>query len=92
MIHIKEILKAMKPQDSVTIGFKAKQPVEQITKQDKQHIRIMAILQLAHDRELMYHILNHEFTESFKYDEKEQLLIYKIRFKKERRPKYRGDC
>ena len=92
MTHIKEILKAVKPSDDIAIAFKSKSGLDKITDQDKKHVRIMAILQLAHDRELMNYIINHDFTESFKYDKENKTLIYKIRFIKERRTKYRGDC
>ena len=91
MKTIKELLKAVKPSDKITFCFKQKKPIEKLTDQDKKHTRIIAILNLAHDQETINYILNHSFTESFKYDKEKGELIYEIRFIKER-SKYRGDC
>ena len=92
MNQIKELLKAVKPSDEIRIVFKNKVGVVELTEQDRRHIRIMAHIELAHDRELMTYILNHAFTESIKLDNKTGEVIYSLKFQKERRTKYRGDC
>ena len=92
MNHIKELLKAVKPSDEIKLVFKNKVGNFELNDQDKKHIRIIAIIELAHDRELMNYILNHSFKESFKLDQEKQEVIYTIKFYKERRTTYRGDC
>ena len=92
MTHIKELLKAVMPSDEIKLVFKNKLGNATLTDQDKKHIRIIAIIELAHDRDLMNYILNHSFKESFKLDEKKQEVIYTIKFIKERSKNYRGDC
>lgn len=48
-----------------------------LTEQDKNHIRIIAILELAKQGQIDF-ILNHNFTECFKYDKKEKRAYYCI--------------
>ena len=93
MNHIKELLKTFKPSDKIQLHFNSKTFASEITDQDKKHCRIIAILQLARtEPETLDYILNHSFRESFKYDKEKSELTYEIRFIKERRTKYRGDC
>lgn len=93
MNHIKELIKGLKPKnEAYCFIYEFKKEGEMTCDdQDRKHLRILSILQLAHNREALEYILNHKFSESFKVDKDRRLVYYKIRIIKERR-KYRGDC
>ena len=93
MNHIKNLLKNLKPKDEAYVfAYEFKKEGEMTCDdQDRKHIRILSILQLAHNREALEYVLSHKFSESFKIDKDRRMVYYKIRIIKERR-KYRGDC
>jgi len=90
---LEEILKNENNYDLV-IEFKAKQEIKEITKQDKNHLRIMAILRIAKsDNETINRMINHAFTEDFKFDQKNNTAYYCVKFIKERKVKKKyADC
>lgn len=94
MNHIKNLLKNLKPKDEAYVfAYEFKKDGEMtFDDQDRKHIRMLSILQLAHNREAVEYILRHKFSESFKVDKDRKMAYYKIRIIKERRKKYRGDC
>ena len=83
---IKELLKY-----DITIGFKSKHQHEFITDQDKKHIRIMSILQIAKNGQID-EIMNREFTEKFIYDKEDRMAYYCIRFCRRKEGKNYADC
>lgn len=91
MKSIKDLIKGIRPNNKLVFSFKCKFDEHEVTDHDKKHCRIIAILQLAKDREMLDYVMSHKFNESFKYDKETQILNYTIKFIKERR-KYRGDC
>lgn len=93
MNHIKNLLKNLKPKDEAYVfAYKFKKEGEMtFDDQDRKHIRMLSILQLAKNKEAVEYILRHKFSESFKVDKDRRMVYYKIRIIKERR-KYRGDC
>ena len=74
----------------IVIGFKSKQDRITISDQDKKHIRIMAILQIAKSGQIK-EIMDREFDEKFIYDNKEQMAYYCVKFKRKEGRKY-ADC
>lgn len=88
MIKIDEILKrnGMK-ENSLIFAFEDKKHKGKIDEHDKKHIRILAVLQIARDEKILTDVLAHKFKEEFKYDEENNMAIYKIIFIKERRKK-----
>ena len=86
MINIKEFTNKYE----FVIGFKSKEQRKSITDQDKKHIRIMAILQIANNGSIG-EILDSEFTEKFIYDEEDQMAYYCIKIKRKEGKKY-ADC
>ena len=86
MINIKEFQNKYE----FVIGFKPKQDKNFIDDQDKKHIRIMAILQIAKNGSIE-EVLNREFTEKFIYDKENQMAYYCIKFKRKVVKKY-ADC
>ena len=93
MKKLNELLKdSSKIKDEIVVAFKPKHEYHKFDDNDRIHIRIMAIIELAHNRELMEYILNHRIKEIIKYNPVDDMVYYKIRFIKERRTKYRGDC
>ena len=92
MIDTKNFTKNLKANDeSYVFTFVCKKDDHTFDEQDRKHLRIMAILQIAQDRETLDNIMRHKFSESFKVDKETKTVYYKIRIIKERR-KYRGDC
>lgn len=81
-----------KNKGSLILVFEDKKHKGSIDEQDKKHIRILATLQLAHDKEVLEYLLNHKFNERFKYDKDKEVVIYEIRFIKERKVKQYADC
>lgn len=55
-----------------------------LSEQDKKHMRIIAILKMAKEG-CIDAIMNHAFSEKFKFDEENQTAIYEIRLIQERR-------
>lgn len=89
MQHIKELVdkikstQANKPTKFVTIFYrKVPNSGYRITEQDKKHLRLMATLDLARDRELLQLFLGHEFTEKFEYIKEDEKVIYTMTLKK----------
>lgn len=92
MKSIKDIIKNMDmDKDEVVFIFKGKKEDHTLNEQDKIHIRIMAILQLAQNRELLDYVMNHKVKENINYDKEKNIVCYRLKFIKERR-KYRGDA
>lgn len=73
------------------IGFKSKEQRKSITDQDKKHIRIMAILQIAKNGSIEK-IMDSEFTEKFIYDEEDQMAYYCIKLVRRKEGKKYADC
>lgn len=93
MIDIKNFTKNLKATDeSYVFAFKCKKDDHTFDEQDRKHLRIMAILQIAQDHETLDNLMRHKFSESFKVDNEHKMVYYKIRIIKERRRKYRGDA
>ena len=65
--------------------FKPKngQVIKYLSDQDKKHIRIISIIKMAQSGDINA-IINHAFTEKFKFDEKSQTVIYEIKLIEER--------
>ena len=84
-------MKTIKDKDDIVHVFNCKEKDHIFNEQDKFHIRAMAILQLAHNKELFEYVMSHEVKERFQYDKEKNVVYYRIRFIKERR-KYRGDA
>lgn len=83
MINIEEF----RNKYEIVIGFKSKQDKNYIDDQDKKHIRIMSILQIAKNGNIE-EIMNREFTEKFIYDKEDQTAYYCIKFKRKVVKKY----
>lgn len=90
---LEEILKNENNYDFV-IEFKAKQEIKEFTTQDKNHLRIMAIINIAKNNdEVINRMINHAFTEHFKFDQKNNTAYYCVKFIKERKVKKKyADC
>ena len=73
------------------VGFKPKNDLKIMTDQDKKHIRILAILQLAHDNQVEK-ILNANFNEKFYYDQENKMAYYCIKIQRERKDVKYADC
>lgn len=73
------------------IGFKSKEKRNIMTDQDKKHIRIMAILQIAKNGSIEQ-IMNSEFTEKFIYDKEDQMAYYCIKLIRRKEGKKYADC
>lgn len=91
---LENLLKEDQTQYDIIVGFKAKQEIKEFTKQDKNHIRIMAILRIAKDNdEIIHRMINHAFTEHFSFDQKNNIAYYHVKFIKERKVKKKyADC
>lgn len=94
MNHIKDLIKNMDMnKDEVAFIFKGKQEDHTLNEQDKIHIRIMAVLQLAHNRELLDYVMHHKVKEIITYDKEKNIVCYRLKFIKERKVKsYHGDA
>lgn len=88
MIDTKELSKKYE----FVVGFNRKEdkPVKHLSEQDKKHIRILATLQLAKDRQIQ-HLLDNEFVEHFLFDEEKQIGYYCVRLIRKRGKDY-ADC
>ena len=73
------------------IGCKKKDGDNFMSEQDKKHIRILAILQLARDQQIDY-VLHHKFNEKFVYDTDNQMGYYCIKIIKGKEGKKYADC
>ena len=62
-----------------------------MTEQDKKHIRIIATLKFARDG-VLQDILDHEFTEQFKYIKEREVVAYIVTLKKEGDHKEYAHC
>lgn len=71
--------------ENIVVGFKRKpdRRTEKITEQDRKHVRIMAILEIANNG-LIEKMINEDFVEDFEFDKEKQVVYYKVRFIKER--------
>ena len=78
-------LKNVKIPEDIIVGFKRKPDkyAERLTEQDKKHIRIMAILEIARN-EVIQKMIDEAFVEEFEFDVEKQVVYYKVRFIKER--------
>lgn len=94
MKKLDELLKMIdgKNKGSLILLFEDKKHKGSIDEHDKKHIRILATLQLAHDKEILDYIMSHKFNEKFKYDKDKEVVIYEIRFVKERKVKEYADA
>lgn len=81
-----------KNKGSIILMFEDKKHKGSFDEHDKKHIRILATLQLAHDKEVLEYVLNHKFNERFKYDKDREVVSYEIRFVKERKVKKYADA
>lgn len=72
-----------KPRDKIIIAFKRKKKSSHLTRQDRNHIRFIAIHNLvAKDIDLFNFLMNHSFKELFRFDKKTQTAYYIIKLKK----------
>ena len=78
-------LKNVKIPEDIIVGFKRKpdKPANRLTEQDKKHIRIMAILEIAKGG-IIQKLIDEAFVEEFDFDVEKQVVYYKVRFIKER--------
>lgn len=78
-------LKNVKIPEDIIVGFKRKpdRHAERLTEQDKKHIRIMAILEIARNG-VIQKMIDEAFVEEFEFDVEKQVVYYKVRFIKER--------
>lgn len=78
-------LKEVKIPEDIIVGFKRKpdKRAERLTEQDKKHIRIMAILEIARSG-IIRKLIDEAFVEEFEFDVEKQVVYYKVRFIKER--------
>lgn len=78
-------LKNVKIPEDIIVGFKRKpnKHAERLTEQDKKHIRIMAILEIAKGG-IIQKLIDEAFVEEFEFDVEKQVVYYKVRFIKER--------
>ena len=78
-------LKNVKIPEDIIVGFKRKpdKRAERLTEQDKKHIRIMAILEIAKGG-IIKKLIDEAFVEEFEFDVEKQVVYYKVRFIKER--------
>ena len=90
---MKAEVKIPKSADRFVHVFKRKPDdnIEAISDQDKKHMRVIAILQMAKEGTIPL-IMNSEFTEKFYFDKEHQTAIYEIRIKKERKKDKYADC
>lgn len=72
-----------KPLDKIIISFKRKKKSSHLSRQDRNHIRLIGIHNLiAKDIDVFNFIMNHNFKELFRFDKKTQTAKYIIKFKK----------
>ena len=78
-------LKEVKIPENIIVGFKRKpdKRAERLTEQDKKHVRIMAILEIARGG-IIQKLIDEAFVEEFEFDVEKQVVYYKVRFIKER--------
>ena len=78
-------LKNVKIPEDIIVGFKRNpdKRAERLTEQDKKHIRIMAILEIAKGG-IIRKLIDEAFVEEFEFDVEKQTVYYKVRFIKER--------
>ena len=95
MQHIKDLIAKMKASQprTFTLVFHRKQKNSgyTITEQDKKHIRMIATLKFARDG-VIQEILDHEFTETFKYIKERDEVVYTVKLKKEGGHKEYANC
>ena len=81
-------LKNVKIPEDIIVGFKRKpnMKTDKLTAQDKKHVRIMAILEIANNG-LIQKMIDEAFVEEFEFDVEKQVVYYKVRFIKEKENK-----
>ena len=89
MQHIKDLVEKIKSTQAnkptkfvATFHRKVQNSGYRITEQDRKHLRIIAILNLAKNREMLQAFLDHEFTEKFEYIKENEDVIYTMTLKK----------
>ena len=76
----------------IVIGAKNKTDNKvKLDEQDKLHIRVIAILNIAKAGQIDL-LLNRKFKEKFIYDEEDQMAYYCVKLIKERKVKKYADC
>ena len=75
------------------VGFnhKGEENKTQITNQDKLHVRILGILQIAKSGNIEV-VLNRNFTEKFIFDDEKQVIYYCIKLQRRKEGKKYADC